>query len=284
MNRRLRFFPGRLLLAVLMIFISVNCASDWKVVAQPRPPSPPPGRSSEPPHIPPGQIPPVFHPTVLKVLQLEMSPDPVGEGQRVSFQVTISNPSQHSGRATIYLEDRDETVSMTHDVLLRPGNNRISLPQTNYRFSRTDHCFTVEVDIDQTRRPIDMAKEFCLQRTSRGWSLTGDRVGPLRVEDLRMSPDPVRPGEPIRFTLRLRNEGNPIRADIRIQDRDEVVVRLNNANITRGYVDFQFPNTRYVFQRTDHCFTVILDVERTPHKVDSVREFCAKPAGWTLKP
>ena len=99
-----------------------------------------------------------------------------------------------------------------------------------------------------------------------------------------MHPDPVSPGKEVRFRAKLRNDGMPIRADIRIQDRDQVVVQLNDVFLPRGYSEFQFPYTRYQFQRFDHCFTVIVDVERTPHQVDAAREFCAKPFGWSLRP
>jgi hypothetical protein len=51
-----------------------------------------------------------------------------------------------------------------------------------------------------------------------------------------------------------------------------------------GYAEYQFPFSRYTFQRFDHCFTVIVDVERTPYRTDAAREFCVKPMGWTLKP
>ena len=51
-----------------------------------------------------------------------------------------------------------------------------------------------------------------------------------------------------------------------------------------GYAEYHFPYSRYAFQRFDHCFTVIVDVERTPYRTDAAREFCAKPMSWMLKP
>ena len=140
------------------------------------------------------------------------------------------------------------------------------------------------VDIERTIQAIDVVKGFCARRTPQGWTLAGVRVGPLFVEDLDMTPDPVRPGQEIKFRVRLRNDGIPLRADLRIQDRDQIVARLNDVTVPRGRPEFLFPWTRYAFQRFDHCFTVIVDVERTPHRVDSAKEFCAQPAGWTLKP
>ena len=170
------------------------------------------------------------------------------------------------------------------DVHIHSGENRIDFPVTNYRFSRSDHCFAVEADIENTRRPIDLSKEFCARRTSNGWTMSDRGISPLYVEDLNMNPDPVTPGQEIRFKVRLRNDGRPIRGNMRIQDEDQVVVQVENVFIPRGYSDFQFPFTRYSFQRFDHCFKVLVDIERTPYPVDAAREFCAKPTGWTLRP
>ncbi len=220
----------------------------------------------------------------LKVLQLEMSPDPVRAGQGVTFTATISNQSRNSGRVSLFIKDRDEIVAETFDVMLQPGRNRVVFPQTNYRFQRSDYCFVVEVDIERNRRPIDVAKEFCARRTQQGWTLSEVRVGPLYAENLEMYPDPVKPGQEVQFSLRIRNEGSPVRAVIRIQDKDEMVAQLEDIFLPRGISEFEFPRTRYRFERFDHCFTVIVDVDRTPYQVDSVREFCARPLGWSLMP
>lgn len=227
---------------------------------------------------------PRIHPSDLRVLQLDMFPDPVWEGQRIRFEVTLTNFSQYSSRLNLYIKDRDEVVASVQDVLIKSGHNRIIFPQTGYRFSRREHCFTVEVDIERTRRPIDLVKEFCARRSHAGWTLKELQVGPLFVEDLDMYPDPARPGQEIRFRVRLRNDGIPLRGDIRIVDREQTLIQLNDVQLPSGYAEYHFPFIRYPFQRFDHCFTVIIDVERTPYRADAAREFCAKPMGWTLKP
>ena len=239
---------------------------------------------------------PGIRPENLRVLQLEITPDPVREGQRVSFRATIANDSRHSGRVTIFLKDRDETVGEGRDIPLRPGDNQINFPESSYRFSRSDPCFTVEVDIEHTRSTIDLAKQFCAKRTNVGWSMSdrgivsdrgvgGDRgIGPLRVEELEIYPDPAIPGQEIQFKVKLRNDGRPIRGTVRIQDRDQLVAQVENFPIPRGYTEFQFSRSQYVFQRFDTCFTVIVDVERTAYPVDAARKFCAKPTGWSLRP
>ncbi len=227
---------------------------------------------------------PMLEPRDLRVLQLEMDPDPVREGEWVIFQALVSNLSRHSGRVSLFIRMRDEPVTSIHDISLRPGDNRIVFPRTHYRFHRQESCFVVEVDIEQTRRSVDLAKEFCARRTYRGWSMRAPRVGPLFVEDLDTIPDPVIHGQEVRFRARVRNDGSPFQVDIRIQDRDQMVSRLNDVFLPHGHSEFVFPYTRYQFQRFDHCFTVIVDVERTPYRVDAEREFCAKPYSWSLRP
>ena len=227
-----------------------------------------------------------IRPENLRVLQLEISPDPIREGQRVVFRVTIANGSRYSERVTLAIKDKDEIISEVRDAPLRPGDNQVDFPGSSYRFSRSDHCFTVEADIDRTRSPIDTSREFCAKRTNSGWTLSDKGSGPLPlyVEEFEMNPDPATPGQEIRFKVRLRNDGRPIRGHVRIQDRDQLVAQVENVSIPRGSTEFQFPHSRYIFQRFDTCFTVLVDVERTPYPVDASRKFCAKPMGWTLRP
>jgi len=233
---------------------------------------------------------PRIRPENLRVLQLEISPDPVREGQRVGFRATISNGSRNSGRVTLIVKDKDEIISEVRDIPFRPGENQVNFPESSYRFSRSDHCFTVEADIERVQSPIDVAKEFCAKRTNAGWTLSDKemvsdrRIGPLYVEELEIYPDPAAPGQEIQFKIRLRNDGRPLRGNVRIQDRDQPVAQVENFSIPRGYTEFQFPHSQYVFQRFDTCFTVLVDFERTPYPVDASKEFCAKPMGWTLRP
>jgi hypothetical protein len=221
---------------------------------------------------------------VLSISRLEMSPDPVREGQRVRFSLTLVNRSSITGRGNVSIKDRDEVVAEARGVLIRPGNNRIEFPESGYRFSRNEHCFSVDVDIMGTRRPVDFARDFCAQRTHGGWTLSEVAIGPFFVEDLDMSPDPARPRQEVRFRVRLRNGGTPVRASIRLEDRDETVARIENVLIASGIAEYEFPVTRYFLQRSDHCFKVSLELEGRVHKAESVRELCAKPYGWTLRP
>ena len=54
---------------------------------------------------------PRMQPGDLRVLDLEISPDPIREGQRVRFRVTITNNSDHSGRISLTIKDRDRSLN-----------------------------------------------------------------------------------------------------------------------------------------------------------------------------
>ena len=69
-----------------------------------------------------------IRPEDLKIVELGFSPDPVREGQRVSFQITLENNSRHSTRITLTVKDRDEIISEAKDVQIDPGENRIDFP------------------------------------------------------------------------------------------------------------------------------------------------------------
>jgi hypothetical protein len=222
----------------------------------------------------------------LRVTQLEMIPDPAREGQRIGLRATISNSSHNRARVVLAVMDRGRVVSQISDTYLQPGDNQINFPETSYRFSgREQRCFTIQTSIDSRWVPIAMTAEFCPKRSNAGWSMSdrGAAIGRLQVEELLMSPDPITRGQEVRFTVRLRNDGRPIRGNIRIQDRDQVVVQTDSVNIPRGLTSFQLPRSQYTFQRMDTCFTVSVDVERTPYPVDASKEYCANPTAWTMK-
>lgn len=219
----------------------------------------------------------------LKVLQLEFSPDPVRNDQRVAFRATISNSSRYSGRIALSVADKDQIISQTIEATLRPGDNLIQFPETTYRFTGSDHCLTIVIQSGRSKTAISRAKDFCAKKTNGGWTLNDEKDGRLSVEDLEIYPDPVSPGQEVRFTVRLENNGRRMRGDIQIRDRDQVVAQLENAVIPSGVSEFQFARGRYAFQRMDTCFTVTVDIERIRHPIGASKEFCAKPVAWTLE-
>ncbi len=227
---------------------------------------------------------PKARPEALRILELEMTPDPVREGQRITFNLTVLNRTSYSGRASFSIKDQDEVVAEARGVFLQPGNNRINFPDTGYRFTRREHCFSVEVDIAGTKRPVDFAREFCAQRSYGGWTLSQVVVGPFWVEDLMMSPDPAKPRQEVRFKVRLKNGGAPIDGNIRLQDRDQIVASIDNVRIEPGSAEYPFPITGYFLQRSDHCFAITIETEGKRYPAEASRELCARPLGWTLRP
>lgn len=215
----------------------------------------------------------------LAVTQMEMIPDsPWEEDQSAVFRAIITNSSRHDVRVDLAVVDRDRIVTQVSDAILRQGNNQIDFPETSMQFSPGEQrCFTLQTNIDRRWVPITMAEQFCPERSRR------DRKVKLSIEGLRMTPDPVSPGQEVSFEVRLRNDGRHIRGNIRIQDSDQVVVQTDTVRIPRGTTNFNLPSSRYTFQRMDTCFTVSVDVNRTRHEVDATEEYCAHPTAWTLK-
>jgi hypothetical protein len=121
---------------------------------------------------PPPPPPPRLFPGDLRITDLEMRPDPILSGERPVFSVTVLNTSVVSGRVRLLIWDRDELVAEAVGVWIRPGENVVTFPRSSYRFHRSDHCFTVEVDIEGTRHPVDLARRFCARRTPRGWTFS----------------------------------------------------------------------------------------------------------------
>lgn len=233
-----------------------------------------------------GAQPAPFGPGQLTVTQLEMRPDPVRNDQEIAFRGVVVNNSRRQTRVTIAVMDNSRIVTQAPNVILRPGNNVIDFQKRRYDFGRDDRkCLSLEVYVNRRWLPLQGTQDFCAMRTRDGWSMYGDTEEVrLQVENLRMIPDPVSPGQELRFIVTVRNNGRPSRGNIRIQDRDQIVVQTDQVNIPRGTTEFQLPGSRYGFQRMDTCFRVSVDIDRTIHELDAQREYCAQPTAWTLRP
>src|SRR5581483_11099638 len=116
----------------------------------------------------------------LRILDLDMSPDPVVQGQRVrSWIVKVRLDGDRSCETEIEIRDSNELVGRAR-YMLRPGVNEIQMqPAEGYRLRNRDHCFSVTADIEGSRRTIDADRQFCARQRP-GWSLRewGDRGGP----------------------------------------------------------------------------------------------------------
>jgi hypothetical protein len=111
----------------------------------------------------------------LQVIDLDMSPDPIGEGQRINrWFVRVRADASGECRTLIRIRDAEgEEVGRELMYRLRPGMNEIVVePNERYRFSRSEHCFQVVAHIAGTARPVDAARRFCAQETARRrWTL-----------------------------------------------------------------------------------------------------------------
>lgn len=112
----------------------------------------------------------------LQVVDLDMSPDPVADGQRIN-QFRVSLRADGSGECETRLQvretDGNDLIAAERVYRLRPGMNQIRIePEGRYRFSRREHCFDVIANIENTQRRVDAARRFCAREVGgRRWSL-----------------------------------------------------------------------------------------------------------------
>jgi hypothetical protein len=105
----------------------------------------------------------------LQVVDLNMSPDPIAEGQRINrWFVRLRADASGECRTVIRIREiSGDEVGRERVFRLRPGDNEIDIePNERYRFSRSEHCFQVIADIAGTPRPIDAARRFCARQTA----------------------------------------------------------------------------------------------------------------------
>ncbi|MSP37426.1 MAG: hypothetical protein EXR70_02880 [Deltaproteobacteria bacterium] len=108
----------------------------------------------------------------LNIEDLDMSPDPVSEGQRIrSWKVRIRFDGRRDCETEVYVREGNTIAGHARDYKMHPGVNEIEIPAAQgYRFSGREHCFNVQVDLDGTRQQIDAARRFCATQRS-AWSM-----------------------------------------------------------------------------------------------------------------
>jgi len=111
----------------------------------------------------------------LRVVDLDISPDPIAEGQRINrWFVRLRGDASGECRTVIRSRDESGEVGGRERVYgLRPGINEIEIePLERYRFSRSEHCFDVVADIAGTGRRVDAERRFCARQIAgRRWSM-----------------------------------------------------------------------------------------------------------------
>lgn len=115
----------------------------------------------------------------IRIQDLDMSPDPIIEGQRIrSWRVKIQLEGNRECDTEIEIREGNEVVAKER-LSLRPGINEVNVrPDERYTFRGREHCFEVVVDLEGTRNRADADRRFCA-RQKPGWSMSepGDRPG-----------------------------------------------------------------------------------------------------------
>ena len=108
----------------------------------------------------------------LNIQDLDISPDPVIEGQRIrAWKVRLRFDGRRDCETDIFIREGNNIVGHARDYKMRSGVNEIDIPaRENFRFHGREHCFNVQVDLDGSRQQIDADRRFCAtQRTM--WSM-----------------------------------------------------------------------------------------------------------------
>lgn len=106
------------------------------------------------------------------IQDLDVTPDPLLEGQRIrGWKVRVRSEANRQCETEIEIREGDEMVGGPRRYMLRPGVNEIEMPVSErYRFHRGEHCFTVVLDVEGTRRNVDADRRFCARQRN-SWSL-----------------------------------------------------------------------------------------------------------------
>jgi len=111
----------------------------------------------------------------------------------------------------------------------------------------------------------------------------------LAILDLDMIPDPVDPRQPLaawRITIQSDRNGE-CGTLFQVRDQDQIAGAGELPTIHPGRGVYTIPATPgYRFQRRDHCFVVVAELEQRYAPIASQGTFCARPSpggGWTLR-
>lgn len=108
----------------------------------------------------------------LNIQDLDMSPDPVGEGQQIrTWKVRVNFTSQRDCETDVIVREGNNIVGHLRNYKMHAGVNDIEIPAADkFRFRGRELCLNVQVDLDGSRQQIDADRRFCArQRTV--WSM-----------------------------------------------------------------------------------------------------------------
>jgi len=108
----------------------------------------------------------------LNIQDLDMSPDPVLDGQRVrTWKVRIRFDGRRECDTDIFIREGNNIAGTVRDYKLRPGVNEIEIPAADsFRLRGREHCFNVQVDLEGSRQQIDADRRFCATQRA-VWSM-----------------------------------------------------------------------------------------------------------------
>jgi len=108
----------------------------------------------------------------LQIQDLDMSPDPIVEGQRVRvWKVRMSFEGRRECETEIFVREGNSVVGHVPNHRLRPGINEIEIPVGDaFRFKGRESCLNVQVDLEGSRKQIDSSRRFCA-RPRTVWSM-----------------------------------------------------------------------------------------------------------------
>ena len=99
----------------------------------------------------------------LHIQDLDISPDPIIEGQRIrAWKVRLRFDGRRDCETDIFIREGNNIVGHARDYKLRSGVNEIEIPaRDQFRFRGREHCFNVQVDLEGSRQQIDAERRFC---------------------------------------------------------------------------------------------------------------------------
>jgi len=102
----------------------------------------------------------------LNIQDLDMSPDPVTEGQRIrAWKVRIDFSAKRDCETDVLIREGNNIVGHARNYKMRPGINELEIPAVeSFRYTSREHCFNVQVDLDGSRQQIDAARRFCARQ------------------------------------------------------------------------------------------------------------------------
>jgi hypothetical protein len=108
----------------------------------------------------------------LQIQDLDMSPDPIVEGQRVRvWKVRMGFEGRRECETEIFVREGNHVVGHVRNHRLRPGVNEIEIPAADaFRFKGRESCLNVQVDLEGSRQQIDSSRRFCA-RPRTVWSI-----------------------------------------------------------------------------------------------------------------